>query len=215
MPVWNALYQVRDFAANVQDVRAQDGSGAAVIVRNTAPSEWSITAPPGCVVVKYDIYLDVAGPFGSVLSPDRGFFNWAMVLMYAPTLRSEPVSLRLLDVPAGWGLRDVHVLGAADPGKVEKVIGVAHNYDELVDSPAEMGTFRQSLFEQDGATYHVVVDGNPADYDMAKARRRARPHYPRGCGVDAGPSLRRVHLSLSSAAGTRRWRDGACVRSCY
>jgi predicted metalloprotease with PDZ domain len=91
-----------------------------------------------------------------------------MVLMYAPSLRSEPVSLRLLDVPAGWGLRDVHVLGGADPGKVEQVVGVAHNYDELADSPAEIGTFRQSEFQQDGAAYHVVVDGDPADYDMAK-----------------------------------------------
>ena len=54
------------------------------------------------------------------------------------------------------------------PGKVEQAVGVAHNYDELVDSPAEIGIFRQSEFQQDGATYHVVVDGDPADYDMAK-----------------------------------------------
>jgi predicted metalloprotease with PDZ domain len=119
-------------------------------------------------VVSYDIHLDVPGPFGSSLSSDRGFFNWAMVLMYAPSLRSEAVSLRLLDVPAAWGLRDVHVLGGADPGKVEQLVGVARNYDELADSPAEIGTFRQSEFQQDGATYHVVVDGSPADYDMAK-----------------------------------------------
>ncbi len=168
MPVWNALYQVRNFAANVEDVRAQDASGAAAQVRNTTTSEWTIMAPPGCVVVSYDVHLDVAGPFGSWLSADQGFFNWAMVLMYAPSLRSEPVSLRLLDVPAAWGLRDVHVLGGAEPGKVEQVVGVAHNYDELADSPAEIGTFRQSEFQQDGATYHVVVDGSPADYDMAK-----------------------------------------------
>ncbi len=168
MPVWNALYQVRNFAANVEDVRAQDGSGAAAQVRNTTTSEWEITAPPGCVVVSYDIHLDVPGPFGSSLNVNRGFFNWAMVLMYAPSLRSEPVSLRLLDVPATWGLRDLNVLGAADPGKVEQLVGVAHSYDELADSPAEIGTFRESVFHQDGATYHVVVDGNPADYDMAK-----------------------------------------------
>ena len=168
MPVWNALYQVRNFAVNVEDVRAQDGSGAAAEVRNTTTSVWEVTAPPGCVVVSYDIHLDVPGPFGSSLSADRGFFNWAMVLMYAPVLRSEPVSLRLLDVPAIWGLRDLHVLGAADPGKVEQAVGVAQNYDELADSPAELGSFRQSAFQQDGATYHVVVDGNPADYDMAK-----------------------------------------------
>ena len=168
MPVWNALYQVRNFAANVEDLRAQDNSGATAEVRASTTSEWKIMAPAGCVVVSYDIYLGVAGPFGSSLEADRGFFNWAMVLMYAPSLRAEPVSLRLLDVPANWALRDVNVFGGADPGKVEQVVGVARNYDELVDSPAEMGTFRQSVFQQDGATYHVVVNGDPSDYDMAK-----------------------------------------------
>jgi predicted metalloprotease with PDZ domain len=168
MPVWNTLYQVRNFAVNVQDVRAQDSSGAVARVRNTTPSEWKITAVPGCLVVSYDIHLHVPGPFGSSLSAEGGFFNWAMVLMYAPSLRSEPVSLRLLDVPLAWGLRDLGVLGAAEPGKVDQVTGVARNYDELADSPAEVGSFRQSVFQKDGATYHVVVDGNPADYDMAK-----------------------------------------------
>src|ERR1700690_2298744 len=65
MPVWNALYQVRNFAANVEDVRAQDASGAAAQVRNATTSEWRITALPGCIVVSYDIHLDVPGPFGS------------------------------------------------------------------------------------------------------------------------------------------------------
>ena len=47
MPVWNALYQVRNFATNVMNVKAQDASGGAAQVRNTKPSEWEITAPPG------------------------------------------------------------------------------------------------------------------------------------------------------------------------
>ena len=168
MPVWNALYQVRNFAANVEDVRAQDASGAPADVRNIKTSEWEITAPSGCVVVSYDVYLNVPGPFGSTLNADHGFFNWAMVLMYSPSLRAQPASLRLLDVPSTWALRDVHVLGGAEPGKVSQVVGVADNYDELVDSPAETGRFQQMAFQEDGATYHVVVDANPADYDMAK-----------------------------------------------
>lgn len=168
MPVWNALYLVRNFAANVRDVRAQDAAGGVVDVSGIATSEWKIVAPPGCIVVSYAIQLDVPGPFGSLLDADRGFFNWAMVLMYAPSLRSQPVSLRLLDVPAQWGLRDVHVLGGAEPSQVERAVGIAHSYDELVDSPAEVGTFRQSTFQDDGATYHIVVDGDPADYDMVK-----------------------------------------------
>ena len=168
MPVWNALYQVRNFAANIERVRAQDASGRPVEGRHTKTSEWQVTAPAGCVVVSYDIHLDARGPFGSVLNADHGFFNWAMVLMYAPALRGEPVNLRLLDVPTSWALRDVNVLGGSEPDKVSQAVGVARNYDELADSPAEVGTFRQAIFQEDGATYHVVVDGNPVDYDIAK-----------------------------------------------
>ncbi len=135
MPVWNALYQVRDFAENIEKVTAQDSTGSPTAVRNTKTSEWEITAPAGCVVVAYDIHLATGGPFGSSLDADHGFFNWAMVLMYSPALRSEPVSIRLLDVPTTWELRDVHVLGGAPAGKVDEAVGIAKNYDELVDSP--------------------------------------------------------------------------------
>jgi predicted metalloprotease with PDZ domain len=168
MPVWNALYQVRNFAANIEDVRAQDATGSAAVVLNIKPSEWQITAPAGCVVVSYDIHLDTSGPFGSSLNTEHGFFNWAMVLMYSPALRSQALTLRLLDVPPRWSMRDLHILGAAEPGQVDQVVGIAHSYDELVDSPVELGTFQQSAFQQDGATYHVVVDGELAGYDMAK-----------------------------------------------
>ena len=168
MPLWNAIYQVRNFAANIENVRAHDATGAAAIVRKTTNSVWEVTAPPGCVVVSYDIHVDAPGPFGSALDAEHGFFNWAMVLMYSPSLRSQPMSIRLLDTPTMWEMRDLHVLGSAAPGKVDEVVGIARNYDELVDSPVEIGTFQQSSFQQDGATYHIVVDGNPADYDMAK-----------------------------------------------
>ena len=166
MPVWNALYQVRNFAANIENVRAQAAGGSAVAALEK-PSVWRVMGPAGCIVVTYDIHLASPGPFGSSLSADEGFFNWAMVLMYNEA-RSEPMSIRLLDVPPAWGMRDLHILGAAAPGKVDQTVGIARNYDELVDSPVEVGIFQQSSFQQDGATYHVVVHGNPADYDMGK-----------------------------------------------
>ncbi|HTV65495.1 MAG TPA: PDZ domain-containing protein [Bryocella sp.] len=168
MPVWNALYQVRNFAANVENVRAADAADAPIATVNTQTSEWQISAPAGCVVIRYDIHLDSPGPFGSALGVDHGFLNWAMVLLYSPELRSQPMSLRLLDVPTTWEMRDLHVLGAAGPGRVEQVVGIARNYDELTDSPVELGTFQQSEFKQDGATYHIVVQANPADYNMGR-----------------------------------------------
>jgi len=168
MPVWNALYQVRDFAASIEDVRATDAAGKPIPLTKRATSEWQVTASAQCVVVEYGIYLNHAGPFGAQLDTGHGFFNWAMVLMYSPSTRRQAMSIQFLDVPSDWGLCDVHVMGEAPPGKVEQVVGVALNYDELVDSPAEVGVFQRLSFQQDGATYHVVVHASPSDYDAAK-----------------------------------------------
>ncbi len=168
MPVWNALYQVRDFAANVENVRAVNDSGRPLAVLNSKTSEWNITASGTCMVVEYDIHLDNGGPFGAQFNPDHGFFNWAMVLMYSPTTRAQGMSVQLLDVPSTWGLADVHLLGEIPAGRAEQAVGVAHNYDELVDSPAEAGVFQRYDFQQDGATYHIVVHGDPHDYDAGK-----------------------------------------------
>jgi predicted metalloprotease with PDZ domain len=174
MPVWNALYQVRDFAANVQNVRAVDAAGRPVAVVNGKTSQWEIAPAERCVVVGYDIHLDSGGPFGAQLNTEHGFFNWAMVLMYSPATRAQGMSVQLLEVPATWGLRDVHVMGEAPAGKVEQTVGVARSYDDLVDSPAEVGVFQQSEFQQDGATYHIVVHGDPHDYDAGKLQDTVR-----------------------------------------
>jgi predicted metalloprotease with PDZ domain len=168
MPAWNALYQVRDFAANIENVRALDASGRPVPVVNTKTSEWEISSSGHCIVVDYDIHLDYGGPFGSQLNTAHGFFNWAMVLMYSPDTRAQPMSIQVLDAPSNWALRDTHILGEAAAGKVDQAIGVAREYDELVDSPVEVGVFQQSEFQQDGAIYHIVVHADPKDYDLGK-----------------------------------------------
>ena len=166
LPVWNALYEVRNFAANVENVRASDSSGRPVAVVKSNSSEWKMSPPNGCVVVDYDIHLDAGGPFGAQLNTEHGFFNWAMVLMYSPSTRAGNMSLQMLDVPAAWEYQDVHVLGYA--GAVDRAVGVAHGYDDLVDSPAEVGIFQRFDFQQDGATYHIVVHADPKDYNAAK-----------------------------------------------
>ncbi len=76
--------------------------------------------------------------------------------------------MQLLDVPPDWALHDVHVIGEAPAGKVEQAVGVADNYDELADSPAEVGIFQHFDFQQDGATYHIVVHASPATTTAAK-----------------------------------------------
>ena len=174
MPVWNALYQVRNFVGHVEDVRVENAAGKSEHFSQTSTSTWELAGAAGCALISYDIYLDTPGPFGSELNAEHGFFNWAMVLMYPPELRSQPASIRLLDAPPTWELRDTHVFGSVPAGKVSEAVGVADNYDSLVDSPADLGMLQQYSFQQDGATYHIAVHGNPGEYDSVGLQENLR-----------------------------------------
>ncbi len=116
-----------------------------------------------CVTFSYDIRANDPGPFSSSLDLQHGFFNWAELLIYRPDQRNAPVSVRILDAPAGWKMRDGGIFGERSAEQVANSSATASSYDRLVDSPALFGKLYESTFQQDGATYHVVVDSPDAD----------------------------------------------------
>ena len=160
LPVWNALYQVRDFAQYVNWVRAKDRSGKALEIEEIHQSLWQIHGAAGGAVVEYQIYLDSPGPFGAQLNSHHAFLNLAQVLMYETDARSAALEVRFGKVPAEW-----HI---ATPLPSQDGAYTAENYDRLVDSPIEIGTFRESDFDEAGGHFRVVIDADPADYDAAK-----------------------------------------------
>ena len=76
-----------------------------------------------CVTFSYDISTNDPGPFGSSLDVQHGFFNWAEVLVYRPDQRNAPVSLRILDAPAGWRMRDGGIFGVRGAGRAGERFG--------------------------------------------------------------------------------------------
>jgi predicted metalloprotease with PDZ domain len=160
-PVWNALYQVRDFAQYVNWVRAKDRAGHPLGLRELNQSRWQISGAEAGAVVEYQIYVDSFGPFGAQLSSHHAFFNLAQLLMYPVDARNEPMAVRFDRVPEGWHIATP--LTVSQDGRFS-----AENYDRLVDSPVEIGTFRESDFDEGGGHYRVVVDAESGDYDMEK-----------------------------------------------
>ncbi|HTW56776.1 MAG TPA: PDZ domain-containing protein [Terriglobales bacterium] len=159
LPVWNALYQVRDFSQYVDWVRAKDRAGRELTVRELDESRWEIEGAENGAVVEYQIYADSPGPFGAQLNPHHAFFNLAEVLMYPVDARNSPMALRFSHLPEGW--RIATPLKSSADGEF-----TAENYDRLVDSPVEIGTFQEARFEEGGGHFRVIVDADPADYDM-------------------------------------------------
>jgi predicted metalloprotease with PDZ domain len=159
LPVWNATYQVRDFAQYVNWVRAKDRAGKALAVHAVDKSRWQIADAQGGVEVEYQIFVDSPGPFGAQFNSHHAFFNLAQLLMYPVDARNGPMVVRFSHVPAEWHVA-TPLLSMSD-GRFS-----AGSYDQLVDSPVEIGMFQESDFDEGGGHYRVIVDAEPADYDM-------------------------------------------------
>ena len=160
LPVWNALYQIRDFAQNVNWVRAKDRTGKPLSVYTVNKSRWQITGVQAGAIVEYQIFVDSPGPFGAELNSHHAFLNLAQLLMYPVDARDSPLVLRFGHVPQGW-----HIATAL---RANEDSYTADTYDQAADSPVEIGDFQESNFDSGGAHYRVVVDAAPADYDWEK-----------------------------------------------
>ncbi len=161
LPVWNALYQIRDFVQYVNWVRAKDRAGRPLAVLELHKSLWQITGAEGGAIDDKPIFADSVGPCGAQLSPHHAFFNLAQILMYPVDARGAPMSVRFNRVPEGW--RVATPLALLPDGAFS-----AENYDRLVDSPVEIGNLPESDFAAAGAHFRGIVDAEPADYDMAE-----------------------------------------------
>jgi len=161
LPVWNALYQVRDFAQYVNWVKAKNTAGQGLPVQLMDKSRWRVSGMKGGGEISYEIFADDSGPYGAQLNAQHAFFNLAEILMYPVDQRSSPVQVTFADLPANWKVATM--LASAGMGDF-----TADNYDQLVDSPVEVGGFEESDFDEGGVRYRVVVDAERADYDMQK-----------------------------------------------
>jgi len=160
LPVWNALYQVRDFAQFVSKVSAKGNESEALSVQKIDKSTWRFEGAKDGATVEYEIHADQSGPYGAQANANHVFLNLAEVLMYPVDSHLSPIRIRFSDIPTSWKL--------ATPLKSVGVDFVAPNYDQLVDSPVEIGTFQESDFDEGGGHYRVIVDADRSDYDMPK-----------------------------------------------
>jgi len=160
LPVWNALYQVRDFSQYVNWVRAKSASGDALAVRKIDKTTWEIDSAGNGVLIDYEIAADQPGPYGAQINAAHAFFNLAEVLMYSSDTRTSNTRLTFVNAPPGWKF----ATAMAGSGETFE----AANYDELVDSPVEAGTFQEAGFSEGGGHYRIVVDAERSDYDLER-----------------------------------------------
>ncbi len=156
-PAWNALYQIRNFIRNAQELHAECDGLPLTLTEVDLETRRSGPAPCGKLDVNYRVYANGTAPFGSALDSRHAFLNLAMLLFYLPRERHRAIRIRFV-IPPRWKLA---TLLDDTPEALEFS---APDYDTLVDSPVEAGNFAEYSYRQPGATYRVIVHAEPSAY---------------------------------------------------
>jgi predicted metalloprotease with PDZ domain len=166
LPVWiPGSYLVREFAKNLQNLRARQGRRTATVAQQDKCT-WHITCRKGePLVLSYEVYAFDNSVRTAWLDSQRGFFNGTSLCLRVHGQEQQPHQLQLQTVKnqpqwqAATGLTQV---------KVDKRgfgLYAATNYDELVDCPVELGAFWSGTFKACGVPHRFVVAGAMPSFD--------------------------------------------------
>jgi predicted metalloprotease with PDZ domain len=158
MPVWNALYQIRDFSSHVQQVGARVGSEK-VPIEKTDKQTWRIQAN-GTVTITYATYWDEPGPFATQVNGEHAFLNPAMILLYVPGRTGDKTVLSISDFPGEWHAASALQLACKPEFEKQACTTDVTTYDALVDSPIEVGNFKEFSVPGLKSDIRVVVHGD-------------------------------------------------------
>ncbi|HEX8692528.1 MAG TPA: PDZ domain-containing protein [Longimicrobium sp.] len=154
MPSWTpGSYLMREFPRNVVHFVAVDGAGRELPSRKTDKNTWLVDAPPdGLLRARLIVYADELTVRTSHLDATHASINGASVFPYLAGRESAPHRLGV-EAPPGWRT----TTSLAEDGAPNAFL--AADYDELVDSPLEIGTHELIEWEVEGRRHRYAVWG--------------------------------------------------------
>ncbi|KKW68337.1 peptidase M61 [Lampropedia cohaerens] len=176
LPVWiPGSYLVREFARHLSSLQASQ-NGAHVHVTPLSKNSWEIACDDEePLTLQWRVYAFDNSVRAAWLDAQRGFFNPTSLCLRVHGQERLPHTLTLLRPACGaqWqvatALRPLHT-DADGFGSYQ-----AADYDELADSPVEMGLFWSASFDVLGIAHRFVVAGAPPRFDgqrlLADAKR--------------------------------------------
>jgi predicted metalloprotease with PDZ domain len=155
MPAWTpGSYLLREFARNVQAFEARDDAGRPLRWTKRDKATWHVEAPAGATtVLRYRVYANELTVRTSHLDATHGYVNGASVFLHVRGREAEPLRVRV-ETPAGWRTTTALAERADAPD-----VFLARDYDELVDSPFEIGTHALYEWRIDGVPHRYAIWG--------------------------------------------------------
>lgn len=163
MPVWApGSYLVREFAKSVNLVKAKDAKGNELTVKKDNKNTWCvITNGAKNITINYEVYAFELSVRTSFLDDAHGYINGTSMFMYVEGEKDKGGKLTI------------------NPHSSFKTISTAlprngnvftyTNYDELVDSPIEIGNQTEHTFMAAGVKHTIAMFGE-GNYDIERLK---------------------------------------------
>jgi predicted metalloprotease with PDZ domain len=166
LPVWiPGSYMVREFSKHLQNLGGEQG-GKTLALQQLDKCTWQVantTAKP--LTLHYEVYAYDSSVRAAWLDAQRGFFNGTSLCL---RVQGQQDKLHHLHVNAPEKQAAYALSTGARALKVDKngfgTYAFA-NYDELADTPFEMGAFWRGKFSVHGVEHQFVVAGAPPSFD--------------------------------------------------
>jgi predicted metalloprotease with PDZ domain len=152
LPLWTpGSYLIREYERHLQDLECDDGEGQPLPVEKIDKTTWRVDARDTRTIrVRYRVYAYELTVRTAHLDEGHGFWNGACLFLYVDTLRDRPAHVQVR-APEGW---------RATTALTEKGgVFVAEDYDQLVDSPFEVGTHELVPFTAQGRPHQLAIWG--------------------------------------------------------
>ena len=166
LPVWiPGSYLVREFSKNLQELKAHQGKHDVPLTQMDKHRWRADCSADKPLVLTYAVCAYDNSVRTAWLDASRGFFNGTSVCLQVRGQEKQPHTLEITSTPetAEWSV----ATGLAGVKVDKKGFGIylAEDYDELVDSPVELGTFWVGRFTACGIPHRFVVAGAAPSFD--------------------------------------------------
>jgi len=171
MPIWApGSYLAREFAKNVNLVKAFDGNGKALTVKKTNKNTWNIQkGNTNKVVVKYEVYAFELSVRTSFLDLTHGFVSGSGVFMYVDGYKDNSGKVEVFPFEEFKVITTAMKVASDGVTSDGSTTYEFENYDHLVDCPIEIGNQEEFFFTAAGVK-HKVAMYNFGNYSIEKLK---------------------------------------------
>ena len=159
-------YAVHEFAKNVFDLRAFDGSGKELTAVRVNPHQWNVAGHDGTVRIQYKVYGDTIDGTYLAIDTTHAHMNLPALLIWARGFDDRPVRVTFTPPPGSGWKAATQLYPTSDPFTF-----TAPNLQYLFDSPTELSAYKLRQFSvtnPGGKTYTIraAVHSDASDQDI-------------------------------------------------